>query len=180
MPTSLSVLDAGSGSGDVNAHLLRWADKNGIAMTITLIDLTEEACEEARTLFRKEPRIKVVRSNLFDLEENTADVVTGTQFVHHFPEDELPGVARKLLAVSRLGVVINDIHRHVVPWAAVWLAARLISNNPYIVHDGPLSVAKGFRAEDWMKLKMDLEAPQLDFTWRPLFRYAVVIPKKGR
>ncbi|GGD57416.1 methyltransferase domain-containing protein [Paenibacillus nasutitermitis] len=179
-PASLSVLDAGCGSGDVNAHLLRWADKNGVAMTITLADLTEEACEEARALFVNEPRIKVERKDLFALEENIADIVTGTQFVHHFSEDELPGAVEKLLDASRLGVVLNDIHRHIVPWAAVWLTTRLISNNAYIKHDGPLSVAKGFRAEDWKKLKAALATPQLEYSWRPLFRYAVVIAKYRR
>ncbi|MBW7460229.1 methyltransferase domain-containing protein [Paenibacillus sepulcri] len=176
-PASLSILDAGSGSGDVNAHLLNWADRNKIAMTITLVDLTEEACVEARILFRNEPRVKVIRKDLFALQEGIADVVTGTQFVHHFPEDELPGVVERLLDVSRLGVVINDIHRHFIPWSAVWLTARLISKNPYIRHDGPLSVAKGFRSSDWRKLQLALENPHMTYSWRPLFRYAVVIQK---
>ncbi|WP_310502717.1 methyltransferase domain-containing protein [Paenibacillus qinlingensis] len=177
-PRTLSILDVGSGSGDINRHLLRWADDNGVALSITLVDITEEACEEARELFRSEPRVRVMRSSLFELPENGADITTSTQFVHHFNNNELPQVVGCLLKASRLGVVINDIHRHWIAWAAVWVTAHLISSNRYIRNDGPLSVAKGFRARDWMFLRNALGISDMLVSWRPLFRYAVVIEKR--
>lgn len=178
-PKRFSVLDIGSGSGDVNRRLLRWADANRIELSLTLADITEEACEEARRFYRREPRVRVMRSDLFALPEACADVITGTQFVHHFAADELPGAVERMLNASRLGVVINDIHRHWMPWAAVWLATRIVSNNRYIRNDGPLSVAKGFRAEDWNALGKSLGLSEKFYNWRPLFRYVVVIRKNG-
>ncbi|MCC2684280.1 MAG: stilbene synthase [Paenibacillaceae bacterium] len=174
-PQRLSVLDIGSGSGDVNRRLLRWADEHRIELMITLADVTEEACEEARLLYDNEPRIQVIRASLYELPEGCADVVTGTQFVHHFAPNELPKVVQRMMESSRIGVVINDIHRHWIPWAAVWLVARMVSNNRYIVNDGPLSVAKGFRSKDWDNLGKALGGSELFYAWRPLFRYAVVI-----
>ncbi|TDF92834.1 methyltransferase domain-containing protein [Paenibacillus piri] len=176
-PRRFSILDIGSGSGDVNRQILRWADENQIDVRITLVDITEEACEEARLLYCNEPRIHVMRSNLFELPEGCADVLTGTQFVHHFIGNELLKVVESMLKASRLGVVINDIHRHWIPWAAVWLTARIVSNNRYILNDGPLSVAKGFRSEDWKNLREALGATEMFYVWRPMFRYVVVIPK---
>ncbi|WP_239635459.1 methyltransferase domain-containing protein [Paenibacillus sp. H1-7] len=178
-PDRLSILDIGSGSGDVNRRLLRWADVNGIKLRITLVDVTEEACEEARRFFHKEPRVQVLKRDLFELPEGAADIVAGTQFVHHFEDQELPRVVEHMLKTSRLGVVINDIHRHWIAWTAVWLTARLVSSNRYIVHDGPLSVAKGFRSADWIRLGSELGIPELFYRWRPLFRYAVVLSKQG-
>src|SRR4051812_35558257 len=58
-PKRLSILDVGAGSGDVNRRLLRWAAANQVILTITLVDMTEEACEEARKLFRSEPCVTV-------------------------------------------------------------------------------------------------------------------------
>ncbi|MDQ0111252.1 2-polyprenyl-3-methyl-5-hydroxy-6-metoxy-1,4-benzoquinol methylase [Paenibacillus harenae] len=175
-PTRLSILDIGSGSGDVNRRLLQWADANRIEIAITLVDITTEACEEAIELFQAEPRVHVTQSDLFDVPERSVDIVTGTQFLHHFSDDELPAVILKMLAIARIGVVINDIHRHWLAWAAVWLMARFLSSNRYILNDGPLSVAKGFQAEDWERLKHSLgEKAELSYSWRPLFRYAVVI-----
>ncbi|WP_053374063.1 methyltransferase domain-containing protein [Paenibacillus sp. FJAT-27812] len=176
-PRSLSILDVGAGSGDVNRQLLRWADIQGIELTIRLVDLTEEACEEARLFFQNESRVQVKQGDLFALPEGSADIVTGTQFLHHFDEEELPHTVGSMLSVSRLGVVINDIHRHWIAWAAVWLTTRMISTNRYILNDGPLSVAKGFRAGDWRKLGQMLGLPAIYYKWRPLFRYAVVIDK---
>ncbi|SFK97701.1 2-polyprenyl-3-methyl-5-hydroxy-6-metoxy-1,4-benzoquinol methylase [Paenibacillus sp. 1_12] len=174
---TLSILDIGSGSGDVNRHLLHWADSNQIDLTITLIDITEEACEEARQYFHHEPRVKVIRDDLFSIPEACADIITGTQFVHHFAANELPRVVDRMLKASRLGVVINDIHRHWIPWAAVWLATRVLSKNRYILNDGPLSVAKGFRSADWQHLGKALNTPEMFYAWRPLFRYVVVLNK---
>ncbi|AFC31393.1 chalcone and stilbene synthase domain-containing protein [Paenibacillus mucilaginosus 3016] len=176
-PRTFTVLDAGAGSGDVNRRLLGWAEASGIDMRITLADITQEACDEAAAFFRDEPRIEVRRCNVLSLEEGCADVVTGSQFLHHFDRAELPGVVGRMLKGARHGVVINDIHRHWIPWSAVWVAARVLSRNRYIRHDGPLSVAKGFRSADWEYLKEQLGAESFHYTWVPLFRYAVVIGK---
>ncbi|MFD0868957.1 methyltransferase domain-containing protein [Paenibacillus residui] len=176
-PERFSILDIGAGSGDVNRRLLRWADRERIDLTITISDITEEACAEARQLFSREPRVSVVRQDLFQLPEGCADIVTATQFVHHFASEQLPGVVRQMLKASRMGIVIQDIHRHWLAWLAVWLVTRSISRNRYIRNDGPLSVAKGFRAEEWQRLRDTLPVPNLSITWRPLFRYVVTAQK---
>ncbi len=146
-------------------------------MTITIADLTEEACEEARLLFQKEKRVRVIRCDLFELPEGCADLVTATQFIHHFSDEELPRAVRAMLHASRMGIVINDIHRHWIAWMAVWIAAHSISPNRYIRHDGPLSVAKGFTSSDWEELRGKFDDCELFYWWRPLFRYVVTASK---
>ncbi|ASA21686.1 SAM-dependent methyltransferase [Paenibacillus donghaensis] len=179
-PTTLSILDVGAGSGDVNHKLLQWADQKGIQLEITLVDMTEEACEEARRLFRNELRVKVQQADLKDLADASADIVTGSQFVHHFDGEQLVDMVSHMRRASRYGVVINDIHRHPVSYTAVWVMTRIISRNRYIRHDGPLSVAKGFKGRDWQELKHKLQSETMTYTWKPLFRYSVVIPNESR
>jgi len=176
-PKELTILDVGSGSGDINLRVLKWADRQGVKLRIVLADVTEEARLEAERLFRGDSRVSFVKQDLFDLHGSRADIVTASQVAHHFPSDRLPLLAKKLLELSSIGVVINDIHRHWIPWSAVWLATRLLSRNRYIRHDGPLSVAKGFRGEDFRELSKQLENPSLTYRWIPLFRYAVILPK---
>ncbi|WP_405156786.1 SAM-dependent methyltransferase [Paenibacillus sp. FSL K6-0108] len=178
-PATLTLLDVGAGSGDVNQKLLRWADRKGVKLEITLVDLTEEACEEARNLFRNEPRIIVRRADVRELPDASADIVTGSQFVHHFEGKQLVEMVSHMLRASKYGVVINDIHRHPVSYAVVWITTRIISRNRYIRHDGPLSVAKGFTGRDWQDLKQQLNHDTLTYEWKPLFRYSVVIPQHG-
>ncbi|WP_339277784.1 methyltransferase domain-containing protein [Paenibacillus sp. FSL W8-0426] len=177
-PETLSIADIGAGAGDINRRILRWADGNRIDMTIELIDLTMEACEEAKVLFADEPRIRVRQHDVFELDKGSADIVTCAQFLHHFHEEDVPRVVTRMLDISRIGLAINDIHRHWLAWAAVWMTTRLISRNRYIRHDGPLSVAKGFRGSDWERLRAVLPDGQaMQYAWRPLFRYAVILPK---
>lgn len=181
-PKHLSIVDVGCGSGDINRSVLRWAQRNKIDVKVTLVDITEEACAEAKKLFHNEPQVEVRQCHLYELPAEYADIVTGTQFVHHFNTEELPDLVKSMIRASRIGVVINDIHRHWIPWMAVWITVRLISNNRYILNDGPLSVAKGFRAKDWVQLRKELEKKELNieqmvYVWRPLFRYAVIITK---
>lgn len=180
-PKELSILDIGAGSGDVNDKLLRWALEEGVRLNVKLVDMTEEAVKEAGLYFWNESRVQVCQGDLFELEAESADIVTGTQFLHHFTGDELKQATRQMLRTSRMGVVINDIHRHPISWTAVWMATRIISRNPYIRHDGPLSVAKGFRGEDWRRLReaLNLDKAEFKYVWRPLFRYSVMIRKDG-
>ncbi|AWP27932.1 chalcone and stilbene synthase domain protein [Paenibacillus vortex V453] len=176
-PGTLSVLDVGAGSGDVNQKLLQWSDQQGIELKITLVDMTEEACDEAKQLFRDEPRVDVRRADVKELPAASADIVTGSQFVHHFNGQQLIDIVSHMLRASVHGVVISDIHRHLVPYTAVWITTRMISRNRYIRHDGPLSVAKGFKGRDWRELKKQLNHETMTYEWKPLFRYSVVIPK---
>lgn len=175
-PRKLAILDIGSGAGDVNWALLRWAKREGIALELTLADITAEACAEARELFRDEPCVKVAQLDIFQLPVGAADIVTASQVLHHFDEGDEEKAIAAMLHGARLGVAVGDIHRHPIAWAAVWLAARLVSRNRYIRHDGPLSVAKGFRAADWRRIQASMRSThpdvQLAYAWRPLFRYA--------
>lgn len=175
-PQKFSVVDVGCGSGDVNRKLLHWAKRNDIDIHITLIDVTQEACDTASQIYDDEPRVTVKRSDVMDLPADSVDIVTGSQFLHHFTGQELVDITTQMLRVSRLGVVINDIHRHWLAWGAVWVTSRIISRNRYILHDGPLSVAKGFTAQDWRDLRHALDTPELVYHWRALFRYSVIIP----
>ncbi|MWV42398.1 methyltransferase domain-containing protein [Paenibacillus sp. HJL G12] len=181
-PPKLHLMDIGAGSGEINRHILRWADRVGIEARITLVDMTEEACNEARRIFKDDPRVEAIRQNVFDIEEHAADMLISSQFLHHFSDSELPEVTGHMLRSSRYGIVISDIHRHWISWSAVWLTAHLISTNRYIRHDGPLSVAKGFQSSDWKRLSQALSFYgdyMLEYSWKPLFRYSVVISKNN-
>lgn len=174
-PVRLTILDIGAGSGDVNRRLLRWARKQDVELRIVAADITPEACAEARAYYRDETNVSVEQADLFQLPEKCADIVTGTQLLHHFDGERLVEATTRMMKAARLGVVVNDIHRHWLAWTAVWLATRVLSRNPYIRNDGPLSVAKGFRLTDWRKLCLSLDGVEMKVSWRPLFRYAVVL-----
>jgi phospholipid N-methyltransferase len=172
-PAQLSILDVGAGSGDVNRPLLSWATRRKIKMRITLMDIHPDTCAVAKKYYQDEPRVRVVQGNVFQLSKYQVDIVTASLFLHHFPAAQLPAVLGSMLRAARLGVVINDLHRHLLAWAFI----GAVSRNRLIRHDAPLSVWRGFRAADFDQLKQLPDLASLSYTWRPLFRYLVIIPK---
>jgi len=175
-PDCLSILDIGAGSGDLNRMLLAWGRMSGVQVRITLIDIHPETCATAAAYYRDEPHVRVVCSDVLHLGVRAADIVTAALFTHHFPASELPEIMRQLAGVARLGVVVNDLQRHGLAWLAIWLATRLLSRNRMIRNDAPLSVRRGFRAADLDHLRAAPGLGQLTYTWRPFFRYLIMLP----
>lgn len=178
-PGQLSILDIGAGSGDVNRAVLRWATRRKVAVQVTLLDIHPETCAVAAAYYRNEPRVRVVQGDVLHLPVRGVDIVTASLFLHHFPNHQLPAVVRAMARAARLGVVINDLHRHPVALASIWLLTRLFSRNRMIQHDAPLSVRRGFCAADFEQLRAWPELCELWYVWRPLFRYLVVVPGNG-
>lgn len=175
-PRRLSILDVGAGSGDGCRPLLRWAAMRGVAMEITLLDIHPETCAEAARFFRDEPRVTVRQGDLFALEPESVDIVTAALVLHHFPEPQLGQAVHALARAARIGVVVNDLHRSVFAWGGIRLATALLSRNRMIRHDAPLSVARGFREADLLRLREQPGLGRLSYAWRPLWRWLVIVP----
>ena len=175
-PRQLTILDVGAGSGDINRLLLAWASRRGIAMRITLVDIHPQTCAAAAVYYRDEPRVQVFCSDVMQLALGQVDIVTAALFTHHFSSEQLPAVYTALASAARLGVVVNDLHRHWLAWAGIWIATHLISRNTMIRHDAPLSVLRGFRAEDLDRLRAAPSLAGLSYRWRPFFRYLITLP----
>jgi hypothetical protein len=76
---------------------------------------------------------------------------------------------------ARLGWFVNDLHRHVVPYAFIALATRIARAHRFVRNDAPLSVARAFRREEWRALirRANLEGSEPRVRWEPLFRYCI-------
>lgn len=175
-PARLHLLDVGAGAGDINRALLRWARRAGVDLRITLVDIHPETCRHAARQFRDEERVTVEQADLFALGARRADIVTASLVLHHVASDAIGTALLSLRRAARLGVVINDLHRHPLAAAAITAATRLLSRNPMIRHDAPLSVRRGFRAAEFAALRHGPGLEALRCRWRPLFRYLVTLP----
>jgi SAM-dependent methyltransferase len=176
-PARLSVLDVGAGSGDASRALLRWAERNRVNIDITLLDIHPQTCAEAARCFAGEPRVQVRQGDLFALPAGAADIVTASLVLHHVPDARLGAALLAMARAAQLGVVINDLQRSRLAWLAIHLATALLSRNRMIRYDGPLSVARGFRAADLARLRRLPGLGRLTYAWRPWFRWLVVLDK---
>ena len=171
----VSVLDVGTGSADLPRRMVEWGRDRGIEVRVKAIDLAQTTVDRARRLSRSHPEIDVELTNLFDLDGVQFDVVHAALVLHHFPGGSAADAIRKMFQLAKLGVVVNDLHRHLVAWASIKLITRLFSKSRLVKNDGPLSVRRGFLREDLEAICKAAGVPKPEIAWRPMFRWRMLI-----
>ena len=167
---SLSVLDVGAGGGDMLRRIAAWGEHRGVAVALTGLDRSGWAEPAARAAGTAADWIT---ADLFDLEPaQTFDVVICSLFAHHLRDPDLVGFLRWLDTRAQRGWMISDIHRHPVPWLAIWAAVRLLRMDPMVVHDSTVSIARAFSRADWQRL-VAAAGVTAKIRWEIPFRWSV-------
>jgi SAM-dependent methyltransferase len=176
----LRLLDVGSGYGDLMREADRWAQRRGLALDLTGVDLSPWSAEAARRVTPPGRPIVYLTGDAF-AQEGRFDVVTSGLFTHHLPQPLIVRFLRFMEARAEIGWFINDLHRHLAPYAGFALLSRVMGWHPFVQHDGPISVARAFRRADWsqMILEAGLGAAEAEVSWRFPFRLCVA-RLKGR
>ena len=124
----LTVLDVGTGSGDIPRELAAWGRKVGCRVRVTGIDLTETTIAMAQRENEGHADLEFVRQDLFELpDEPMFDVVHAAATLHHFVGADAQRALAKMHRLARLGVVINDFHRHPLAWLGIRILTTLFS-----------------------------------------------------
>ncbi len=144
--TELRVLDLGTGGGDVPEAMLRWGKRRGVAVEVVAVDFNPVIVEWAQTRRVHLPEIDWRCEDAFALSygDGDFDIVHAALFLHHFADGALGELLKKMYALCRLGVVVNDLHRHRLAYVGAHLAGLLLAGSAMFRHDGPLSVLRGF------------------------------------
>ncbi len=176
----ISVLDVGCGGGDVFRPLLKLGQEQGVSFDLKGIDHLPEAVEYARDRTEGDPHVHFEVQDLKELETSGEqyDIVICSLVCHHLYGEELQKCIRGMEAVSRIGVVINDIHRHWLAWGGIALLTRLFSRSYLVRHDAALSVRKAFRKEEWEALLKEAGVEWFRIRWYWVFRHQILIDKR--
>lgn len=147
---ALTILDAGSGGGDMLRVVARWAARRGVAVVLIGVDLNPFSRQAAEAATPPGLPIKYVTADIFDYApERSIDLILSSLFTHHLNEEQLRRFLAWMEQRATLGWCINDLHRHWLPYHFIKHAAPLLSRNRLIRHDAPLSVARAFTRADW-------------------------------
>lgn len=145
LPARATLLDVGTGAGDVPAAARERATRHGIALTTIGIDLSPSLVREGQR------RIGLALcGDAFRLPFATAsvDVVTCSQLLHHFTEEEALVALAELHRVARHRVIVSDLRRSRLAAWGFWLASFPLGFHAITRHDGPVSVMRGFTADE--------------------------------
>ena len=175
----LSVLDVGTGSGDIPRKLVDWGKKVGCRVRVTGIDLTETSIRMAREASKAyEGEVSFDVQNLFALPDEPAfDIVHAAATLHHFVGDDAQAAVAKMYRLARLGVVVNDFHRHPLAWIGIKILSRLFSRSRFVRYDGPLSVLRSFHSSELRAMCAAEGLPEPNIVWRPMFRWRMVVAR---
>jgi SAM-dependent methyltransferase len=164
---SLTLLDVGTGAGDIPAAARALAQSCGVALTTIGIDWTLAITKAATPLCGLGVTADARRLPIAD---QSVDVVTCSQVLHHFDDADARVLIGELQRVARLGVIIGELRRSRIAALGVWLASWPLRFHPVSRHDGVLSVMRGFTTVELESLVRGVTGRPAVVRRRPGFR----------
>ncbi|WPR75166.1 methyltransferase domain-containing protein [Algoriphagus sp. NG3] len=174
---SFLVADIGCGGGDMIRVMDDWSKSKKKALNFVGIDANKNIIDLAAVRLADIPRVAWKVGNVFDGEfsEEKVDISTCTLFTHHFTDSELVGLLKSLRAKSRLGIVINDLHRHWFAYYSILVLTKLFSKSKMVQNDASLSVLRSFTKIEWTKILHSAGFENFEISWHWAFRWQVTI-----
>lgn len=176
-PGEITIVDWGCGGGDMLKLIAGWGRKNKIKMRLVGIDANPNIIAFAIHHCQAYSEIDFETVNVFSEEfrKRKFDIVLATLFTHHFNDDELIDLLRSAPRQMRMGMVINDVHRHWLAYYSIRLLTRFFSKSAMVKFDAPLSVLRAFKRSEWVALLSKAGIKDYSVRWKWAFRWQVVI-----
>ncbi len=168
----LVVLDAGTGGADIPRAFLRAARRSGADWQVVGVERRSEVLVAARAASGADPRLTLVEGDAgrLALDDDSVDVAHASLLLHHLDPDDAVTLLTELRRVARLGVVVNDLRRGLLPFLLTACAVLAIGRSAYTRHDGIVSAR---RAYDLAELRELLDAAGL----RPIWSSPRLLPR---
>lgn len=147
-----TVLDIGSGGGDLSRGLFRWARHDGFDLRVTGIDPDPRAHAWAMRR-RPVPGVSFRRATSRELvdEGRRFDLVISNHLLHHLADEQLSSLLADSQQLARVRVVHSDIRRS--RWGYLLFAAGTAALHPvfrrsFIREDGLTSIRRSYTAPE--------------------------------
>jgi len=149
-----TILDVGSGSGDVPHALVRDGRRRGVDVRATCLDRSEAMLAIARRATGNDERLSFVCGvgERLPFGDGAFDVVTCTLALHHFEPVAAQALLREMRRVARLTPIVGDLTRSAFAYAVTWMYARVTTRNRLTRHDAPLSVRRAYEPHEALAL----------------------------
>jgi hypothetical protein len=143
--STISLMDLGTGLGDLPRAAVRW----GAARGIRVVPLGLELNRSAARLARATGLVTTVGcAGAPPIRDKSVDVVLVSQVAHHLTHASVVHLVRTCDRLARRAVILADLRRHPLAPPSYWFGARLLRFDPVTVADGMTSLRRGFtRAE---------------------------------
>ena len=168
---SLTLLDIGTGLGDIPAAATALAASRGLSLhTIGL----EHSAPLARAAAARCAATLTGSGLRLPFADASVDIVTCSQVLHHFDDATAGQLLRECTRTARTAVVIGDLRRSWLAAAGLWLASFPLGFHPVSRHDGVVSVLRGYTRRELHRLVHDATGYHAEVRHRLGFRITAV------
>lgn len=172
------IVDIGSGGGDTLKAIADWGKRKKIKLRLTGVDLKPEAVDYAEKNCINHPEITFCIKDYRDYNfiENPTDIVVASLFCHHLNNKAFREFITHAAQKARLGVIINDLHRHPLAYYSIKWLAKVFSKSYLVKNDAPLSVLRGFKKQELLEIIRESGIKNnFSIRWMWAFRWLIVI-----
>ena len=169
----ISLADLGCGGGDIMIQMARWCRKKGVEGSFLGIDANANIVNYARNHTENYPEISFEPINIFsdEFKSQQVDIIHCCLFTHHFTEEELITLFKQFKKQARIGVIINDLHRHPLAYWSIKLLTHLFSKSEMVRNDAAVSVARGFKRSELTDILEKAGIGDYKLSWKWAFRW---------
>lgn len=173
----VSIADLGCGSGEMLRLIARRAFQENRSLKLLGIDANPNIIEFAKAHSLKFNNISFEAINIFSKEfrERKFDIVLCTLFLHHFTEEQLVDIFKSLHQQTKIGIIVNDIHRHPLAFYSIKWLTQLFSKSAMVKFDAPLSVQRAFTKKELADILSKAGITNYQLKWKWAFRWQLII-----
>jgi ubiquinone/menaquinone biosynthesis C-methylase UbiE len=143
--TSHTLLDLGTGVGDLPRNAAQWAERRGVRLT----GLGLERSRVAAALARRGGLPTVVAcAGAPPFQARSVDIVMMSQLIHHLSREAAVEVIRAADRIARVGVVVADLRRSSVAALGFRIGAVFLGFDAATKADGVTSVRRGYLPQE--------------------------------
>ena len=138
---ALTLLDLGTGIGDLPLAAARRAEESGIDIRPLGLEVSAVAAGLARD---RGVAVALADIGALPFAPRSVDIVLLSQVLHHFASDSIVEILRAADRVARRTVIVADLRRSRAALASFAVGSRLMRFDPLTRADGRTSIRRGF------------------------------------
>ena len=171
----IAILDIATGGADIPRAICGWARARNLAVTVEALDWNDQVLAAAAEWSANYPEIRFCRAEVppLDYPDKSFDLVVSSLFFHHLSEAQGIRLLREMARIARRGLVVNDLLRSRPARFLTAITTRLLSANRLTRHDGPVSVLRGFRPKELLRMATEAGLTDVTLSFHPWFRIAL-------
>lgn len=147
----VTLLDLGCGIAGIPSALVKWGRRRNQDVHVYGLDHSLRNLQAAGTA---PAGIQFIQADARHLpfSPGCVDYVISSLFIHHLPPADLVHVLHQSYRMARCGLIMSDLVRGWLPWAAYHLIQPLFGRNYLTRNDGLLSILRAYTPSELANL----------------------------